>query len=68
MNKDKRKLIIQYLNSGHSAAMISYRIGRLIGETEEEVYRLITNCHWDKKQCLQTFNMFSEAQQPIRQQ
>lgn len=61
MNRIKRQMVIKVLNSGWSAKNISYQIGNILNQPEDDILRIIQNLHWDKKRILTQFDYFNSA-------
>jgi len=61
MNRTKRKDINNLLNSGRSLNNISFCIGQLLNQPEQEISRIIQNLEWDIKHILTAFDNFPES-------
>lgn len=67
MDRKKRKEILKILRSGWSSAVISMRIGNILEQPEEDIYRIIKNLKWDRKHILTAFDNFPQSKTELKQ-
>ena len=65
MNREKRKNILKILRSGWSASLISFKIGKILGQPEEDILRIIINLRWDIKLILTALGEFPQYRENL---
>jgi len=66
MNRIKRSKILKILKSGWSAVTISYEIGLLLNQPEEDILRIINANHWKHKPIMGYLELFQESNTNLR--
>jgi len=66
MIMEKRKDILRILKSGWSAKNISYQIGAILNQPEDDILRIIQSQQWNIRDIMVSFDYFKESKIPYK--